>query len=904
MPRCRVMDSVSTGASYSSGDGDHQARVQQAVGDAYLIEGVIGRGGMATVYRALDRKHERRVALKVLAPDLAATLGSERFRREIRLVAGLQHTHILPVFDSGETDGLLWYTMPLVQGESLGDRLTRERQLPVADAVRIVREVALALDHAHRHGVVHRDVKPQNILLTEDGQTLLADFGIARAASIDGESRDAGDRTSGRLTGAGYSLGTPTYMSPEQGAGERDVDGRSDQYALACVLYESLAGEPPFTGTSPQAVVAKRFASAAPDVGVLRDGVPRHVRAALARALGRSPADRFPTAADFASALADASTHDTPSIASRRSATRRRIALGLAALALIVATVITWRASVDRSRLAPAEVAPVPAESVPVESRQLTFVGTADEPSFSPDGRQVAYVDGQCERADGIGCTAALRVQDVGSAQSAVLATGEYLLHPFWSADGAWVLVIMKPVDGEPGTYLVPRLGGAPRRLGPPALVAFSATGDTILLAAIPGPGATRFIRRVRAATGETLDSAPLPPALSKLQGLLPSPDGRWTALRLEDRLLLATPDRRVIDSLVFRNAGSLRWDPRGDALYAVVPGVGTNIRLVRARVDARRGRFAGPVETVLTLGKSAGFTFDITRDGRTLVFTSGALTTTLLALDSDARPATRRQLDASTAALGNPHLSSDGQLVGFAATDPTGDNVYVMPFAGGAKQAVTHEASGWEVQGWVPGGHQLLYAGTARPAPLYAQDVPGGTRHVIGQAGALPFSGGGMVELERTGRRLVFRGPAGAERTIALPDSLGGFPSLWAADADGGAAYVRSTGQSTRQRVVRVDRASGTLSEVLDLPMTQVPYVLAAERGTVVYATWRRGGDGNRPTVWRVKAGGPTTRVALLSACDEGTLTMSADGRRFVCAERAAKSDLFLLEHFDRYRR
>ncbi|HKH94711.1 MAG TPA: serine/threonine-protein kinase, partial [Gemmatimonadaceae bacterium] len=217
---------MSTGASYSSGDGDHQARVQQAVGDAYLIEGVIGRGGMATVYRALDRKHERRVALKVLAPDLAATLGSERFRREIRLVAGLQHTHILPVFDSGETDGLLWYTMPLVQGESLGDRLTRERQLPVADAVRIVREVALALDHAHRHGVVHRDVKPQNILLTEDGQTLLADFGIARAASIDGESRDAGDRTSGRLTGAGYSLGTPTYMSPEQGAGERDVDGR------------------------------------------------------------------------------------------------------------------------------------------------------------------------------------------------------------------------------------------------------------------------------------------------------------------------------------------------------------------------------------------------------------------------------------------------------------------------------------------------------------------------------------------------------------------------------------------------------------------------------------------------------------------------------------------------------
>jgi hypothetical protein len=690
-------------------------------------------------------------------------------------------------------------------------------------------------------------------------------------------------------------------MSPEQGAGERDVDGRSDQYALACVLYEALAGEPPFTGATEQAIVAKRFATPAPDIAVLRDGVPPHVRAALARALARSPVDRFRSAAAFASALADPNGTETFVAEPHRATRRRNVALGLAALVLIVAIVLVARTSVGRSPLAPAVSAPV--EAAPIETRQLTFLGTADEPSFSPDGRQVAYVDTQCEQADSAGCTAKLRVQDVGSAQSAVIATGERVLHPFWTADGAWVLVLMTPVGGELGTYMVPRLGGDARRLGPAALVAFTATGDTVLLADVPGPGATRFVRRVRASTAETIDSTPLPPALSQLQGLLPSPDGRWLALRLEERLLLATPDFRVVDSLTFRNAGSLRWDPRGDALYGVVPGVGTNIELVRARVDARRGRFAGAMDTVLTLGKAPNYTFDIARDGHTLVFTGGTLTTTLIALDSSARPASRRQLDVSTAWLGNPHLSSDGQLVAFEATDQMGDNVYVMPFTGGAKQPVTHDASGWGVLGFVPGAHRMVYAGLARPAPLYAHDVPGGARHVIGRAGALPTAGGGTVELNATRRQVVFRDSAGSERSIALPNAFGGFPNLWAVDADGSGAYVHSAGIAAHLRIVRVDRASGELAEVLDRPVTRIPYPLAADHGTVTYATWERGRDGNRPTIWRVRAGGVPSKVTLLSACEEETLSMSADGRRFVCAERTSKSDLFLLEHFDRYR-
>jgi tRNA A-37 threonylcarbamoyl transferase component Bud32 len=599
------VDGVGTDSTHLA--GDLPERLLHALGTAYAVEGEIGRGGMATVYRAHDRKHDRRVALKVLAPDLALTLGPERFRREIRLAAGLQHPHILPVFDSGEAAGLLWFTMPLVAGESLRARLARECQLPVADAVEIARELALALDYAHRHGVVHRDVKPENVLLTEEGQTLLADFGVARAAPALMPGVGAA------LTGAGLSLGTPAYMSPEQGAGEPDVDGRSDQYALACVLYECLAGEPPFTGSTPQAVLAKRFAGPAPDVGVLRDGVAPGVRAALARALGRNPVDRYPTTAAFAAALAGASPSETPPRAPGAAAPtwrgRRRVAvavaLGLAALTFAAVAVLRRAPNGRPGAVAVAATNP-PADSAPVGSRQLTFSGAADEPSFSPDGRQVAYVETQCEPTAGQACTAALRVQDVGSAQSAVLATAERVLHPFWTADGAWVLVLLQPQGGELGTYRVPRLGGAPRRLGPPALVAFSATGDTVLLAALPAPGAARFVRRVRAATGETLDSAPLARALTDLQGMLPSPDGRWLALRLEERLLLATPDGRLTDSLVFRNAGSLRWDPRGDALYAVVPGVNTNVRLVRVRVDGRRGRFAGGVETLLNLGPAA----------------------------------------------------------------------------------------------------------------------------------------------------------------------------------------------------------------------------------------------------------------------------------------------------------
>jgi serine/threonine-protein kinase len=269
-------------------------RLRPALADRYTLERELGQGGMATVYLAHDLKHERDVAIKVLHADLGAALGPERFLSEIRTTARLQHPHILPLLDSGEADGLLYYVMPLVTGETLRTRLERERQLPIADAVRIAREVASALDYAHRQGVIHRDIKPENILL-HDGQALVADFGIALAVQSAGGAR---------MTQTGLSLGTPQYMSPEQAMGEKQLDARSDIYALAAVTYELLAGDAPFTGGSVQAIVAKIMTEKPTPVHTLRDTVPEHVEDAVLTGLAKLPADRFASAAEFAAALA------------------------------------------------------------------------------------------------------------------------------------------------------------------------------------------------------------------------------------------------------------------------------------------------------------------------------------------------------------------------------------------------------------------------------------------------------------------------------------------------------------------------------------------------------------------------------------------------------------------------
>ena len=267
----------------------------EALRDRYVLERVLGRGGMATVYLARDLKHDRHVALKVLDADLAASLGPERFQREIRLAARLHHPHVLSVYDSGETAGRLWFTMPYVRGESLRDRLRREGVLPIDEALRITRQAVQALSYAHREGVVHRDVKPENLLLTEDGSTQVADFGIARATDADHDPR---------LTDAGLALGTPAYMAPEQSSGQGTVDARADQYALAATCHEMLAGAPPFGGATSHALIVRRFTTAAPSVRASRPEVPVVVDEALRRALSLDPRERFDSIAQFGAALA------------------------------------------------------------------------------------------------------------------------------------------------------------------------------------------------------------------------------------------------------------------------------------------------------------------------------------------------------------------------------------------------------------------------------------------------------------------------------------------------------------------------------------------------------------------------------------------------------------------------
>ncbi|MEP6692914.1 MAG: serine/threonine-protein kinase [Gemmatimonadaceae bacterium] len=273
---------------------DIQTELQATLGTAVTIERELGGGGMSRVFVAYEPAHARRIVIKVLMPQLAAGVNDERFRREIQLAASLLHPHIIPLLSAGETHGLPFYTMPFFEGESLGARLARSGPLPIDESVRLAREVAIALDYAHRHGVIHRDIKPDNIVL-HDGHALVTDFGIARAITHASEER--------ALTAVGSAIGTPAYMSPEQASGDPRIDGRSDVYSLGCVLYEMLAGSPPYTGPNWRSIMIRHFNDPVPHVTAARPGVPAAIDTVIVRALGKLPEERFATAAELAAAL-------------------------------------------------------------------------------------------------------------------------------------------------------------------------------------------------------------------------------------------------------------------------------------------------------------------------------------------------------------------------------------------------------------------------------------------------------------------------------------------------------------------------------------------------------------------------------------------------------------------------
>ena len=460
-------------------------RLRTALTDRYRLERELGQGGMATVYLAHDVRHDRKVALKVLRPELAAILGAERFLAEIKTTANLQHPHILSLFDSGEADGTVFYVMPFVEGESLRDRLQREHQLGVDDALRIAREVADALDYAHRHHVVHRDIKPENILL-HDGHTQVADFGIALAVS----RSDAGTR----LTETGMSLGTPHYMAPEQAMGEREITPRADVYALGCVLYEMLTGEPPFTGPTAQAIVARVLTDEPRPLTLQRKTVPPHVEAAVRRALEKLPADRFETARAFAEALGNVSfTRPSAALTAPASGWSTRTAsqpvrIGAAAAVAVGLFGAGWL-------LARPAAQPVSRFHVALEAAQpFFFSGQANPPrmALSPDGRELVYVGA----AAGTGAVSVgnLGSSIIGSGSSGTIIGGgsNVLMHRRFNelvarqlpgTEGAWAPRFAP--DGERVAFVTVANGRMTIRIvslsgGPPVTVLDSGVGSAV----------------------------------------------------------------------------------------------------------------------------------------------------------------------------------------------------------------------------------------------------------------------------------------------------------------------------------------------------------------------------------------------------------------------------------------
>jgi serine/threonine-protein kinase len=414
-------------------------RLNDALSDRYDIQSEVGQGGMATVFLAQDLKHNRKVALKVLKPELAAVVGGDRFLAEIEVTANLQHPNILPLFDSGDADGFLYYVMPYVEGETLRERVDREHQLPVEEAVRIATEVAEALDHAHRQGVVHRDIKPGNILLRE-GRPLVADFGIALAVGAAGGAR---------LTETGLSVGTPYYMSPEQATGDSNVGAQTDIYALACVLYEMLVGDPPYPGSTAQAVLGKIIAGEPVSSIKHRTTIPAHVDAAIRRSLEKLPADRFTSAGDFARSLRDPGFrhgHEVAPAGARGHAVAWKAAagaFGLATVGLMVA--LLMEAGPPSPGVARYQLHEVP------ELASTNFFGNSL--AVSPDGQMIAFTGADPDNAEEAG----LWIRDRHSLAPRLIPRTDAAFQPSFSPDGMRVAFV-----GHDRTIQVISLEGRP----------------------------------------------------------------------------------------------------------------------------------------------------------------------------------------------------------------------------------------------------------------------------------------------------------------------------------------------------------------------------------------------------------------------------------------------------------
>ena len=811
------------------------SRLGAALAGRYTLERELGAGGMATVYLAHDLRHDRRVAIKVLRPELAAVIGAERFLSEIRTTANLQHPHILPLFDSGNADSFLFYAMPFVEGISLRDRMAREKQLPIAEAVRIASEVASALDYAHRHGVIHRDIKPENILL-HDGSALVADFGIALAASKAGT----------RMTETGMSLGTPQYMSPEQAMGERELDARSDVYALGCVTYEMLTGEPPFSGPTAQAIVAKVMTAEPADATTLRKTIPPHVADAVHMALQKLPADRFARAADFAAALAapaattQGSRRSTAAGASAARAADRsplvRAAPIALAVVLLAAAVAGW--------LRPAPRAEVSRQRVSLWQNPLGAVlspGTARiavQAAIAPDGSSIVFVDSA-------GSSSGLWIKRRAASDPTAIAGTENAISPFFSPDGAWIGYFT--TDGMLKKVSVTG-GGSITLARNVAETSFSGTwlDDGTIVFADESEGLLRVSGDGGQAVLVIPDSVLARRAIMMLS---PLPDSRGVLYAwCEGNCMMGSSVSvfgfaRDSSSVLVRDAAGAWYSPTGHLLYTDRAG-----GLYAAAFDLRRleltsgavpvlddvapMRFAlsrsgvavyapaprgGGAELVWVARDGSVQSLDstwrgefeypaVSPDGNSVVVSIRDRTTQLWIRRSDG---TREQLTQEGAANWRPSWSPDGRSIAFASsretTSPDSIAIYRMPVdrSAPAQLLQRHRFGLWEAELSRDGEWLVMRSDESEgESNIRARRLHGDTTllHVVGGSGvnlqaALSPDGRWLAHVaNRSGQREVYVAPFPSGGAGRLVSRGGGSEPRWA--HSGRELFYKSGGQ------------------------------------------------------------------------------------------------------------
>jgi eukaryotic-like serine/threonine-protein kinase len=688
-------------------------RLRAALAGRYEISREIGQGGMATVYVAHDAKHDRDVAIKVLHPDLGAALGSERFLSEIKTTAKLQHPHILPLLDSGEADGLLYYVMPVVTGESLRVRLEREGQLSINESIRIAKETASALDYAHRHGVIHRDIKPENILL-HDGQAIVGDFGIALAITAAGGAR---------MTQTGLSLGTPQYMSPEQAMGERTVDARSDVYSLGAVTYEMLTGDAPFTGNSVQAIVSKIMTQRPTPISAVRDTIPETVENAVMIALSKLPADRFATAAEFATALTSPTTAfartsgDIPRAGPGRrriDVIAQRVGIPAIAIALIAGALALW------GWLRPQPPRHVARFAITFDSSSVlrgNGGGAGSRFAISPDGSTIAFVGGPEQT---------IFIRSLNSLTPIQLPGTEGAFGPFFSPDGKQIGFSTQVFELK----VVPVSGGASVLITDSSVSRAQGTWSSdgfIYVAARLAEG----LYRVRPTVGAS------PELFTRVDGSAGEvghgfasalPNGKGILFNIAYRggkpPALAVADTKTKQYHVLLNgAGGGVYSASGHILYTEPGGTVMAVPFDEDKMKISGDAFPviasnGPSRAgLINVPAGGGTEFAVSNNG-TLVHASRSGVANELVWVS--REGHRQSVDTAwKGAFSYVATSPDGRRLATSLSDATGSHVWVKELDHGPAHKLTFEGRNNNYPEWTPDGSSVSYYSDSRDPKL-----------------------------------------------------------------------------------------------------------------------------------------------------------------------------------------